>query len=255
MPVGLYISVPFCRSKCSFCNFASGVFSRDKMSRYVNRVCSDVATAKLNAIKMDAILERAADTIYLGGGTPSTLPPEELSRIFTAVRENFDLARDSEITVECAPATLTDQMIETLAICGVNRVSLGVQSFVDREAASVGRLHTRTQALDDIARLRAVGIHNINLDLIAGLPYQTQASWRQSLDDVIEAGVPHVSVYILEVDEDSRLGRELIAGGTRYHAHHVPDADLAADLYLEAIEFLESNGIEQYEISNFAQPG
>ncbi len=253
--LGIYISVPFCRSKCSFCNFASGVFSRDKMSLYVERVGSDIASASASAKQMDAILGRNADTIYLGGGTPSTLPPEQLKRIFAAVREHFDVAPNSEITVECAPATLTDEMVETLAICGVNRVSLGVQSFIDQEAASVGRLHTRGQALDDISRLRAAGIQNINLDLIAGLPYQTQTSWRRSLEDVVEAGVPHVSVYILEVDEDSRLGRELIAGGTRYHAHHVPDADLAADLYLEAIEFLESNGIEQYEISNFARPG
>jgi putative oxygen-independent coproporphyrinogen III oxidase len=254
MSIGIYISVPFCRSKCSFCNFASGVFSREKMSFYADRVGSDIASARASAKQMDAILDRSADTIYLGGGTPSTLPREQLTRIFAAVREHFDLAPPSEVTVECAPATLTDEMIETLAICGVNRVSLGVQSFIDREAASVGRLHTRAQALDDIARLRAAGIHNINLDLIAGLPYQTRTSWRQSLEDIVATGVPHVSVYILEVDEDSRLGRELIAGGTRYHAHHVPDADLAADLYLEAIEFLENNGIEQYEISNFARP-
>jgi oxygen-independent coproporphyrinogen-3 oxidase len=255
MPIGIYISVPFCRSKCSFCNFASGVFPREKMSLYVDRICSDIASARARAKQMDAILERNADTIYLGGGTPSTLPPEQLKRIFAAVREHFDVAPNSEITVECAPATLTNEIIETLTLCGVNRVSLGVQSFIDQEAASVGRLHTRAQALEDIARLRAAGIGNINLDLIAGLPHQTGTSWRRSLEDIVATGVPHVSVYILEVDEDSRLGRELIAGGTRYHAHQVPDADLAADLYLEAIEFLEGNGIEQYEISNVARPG
>src|SRR5207248_7401178 len=123
------------------------------------------------------------------------------------------------------------------------------------EAAAVGRLHTRAQTLADIDHLRAAGISNINLDLIAGLPHQTNASWHESLQQVLNTGVPHISVYILEVDEESRLGRELIAGGTKYHAHHVPDADLAADLYLEAIDFLNLNGIQQYEISNFARAG
>jgi oxygen-independent coproporphyrinogen-3 oxidase len=137
----------------------------------------------------------------------------------------------------------------------VNRVSLGVQSFVDAEAAAVGRLHSRTAVLDDIARLRAAGIANINIDLIAGLPHQTEASWQSSLDQTIAADVPHVSVYMLEVDEDSRLGRELIAGGTRYHAHFVPDEDAVADFYEQACAGLDAAGIAQYEISNFARLG
>src|SRR5207248_2244956 len=168
---------------------------------------------------------------------------------------NFDLQPDSEITVECAPSTLSDEVLLALTTSGVNRISLGVQSFIDKEAASVGRLHTRAQTLADIDHLRASGIHNINIDLIAGLPNQTEESWRESLAQVVDTGVPHVSVYILEIDEESRLGRELIAGGTKYHAHQVPDADLAADLYLEAIDFLGQNGIRQYEISNFARQG
>src|SRR5581483_10111577 len=138
---------------------------------------------------------------------------------------------------------------------GVNRVSLGVQSFVDQEIRSVGRLHTAAGALEDIERLREFGIGNINVDLIAGLPHQTRESWQYSLQQLTSAGVPHASVYILEVDEDSRLGRELMAGGTRYHAHAVPDVDLAADLYLQAIESLHHAGLKQYEISNFARRG
>lgn len=114
---------------------------------------------------------------------------------------------------------------------GVNRVSLGVQSFVDREAASVGRLHNRSVVLDDLARLRDAAIENIGIDLIAGLPHQTSDSWQYSLDQCIASGVPHVSVYMLEVDDESRLGRELIAGGTKYHAHFVPNDDLTADFY------------------------
>ena len=137
----------------------------------------------------------------------------------------------------------------------MNRVSLGVQSFVDQEAASVGRLHKRATVLDDIARLRTAGISNINVDLIAGLPHQTAESWKFSLAEVVASGVPHASVYMLEVDEDSRLGRELVAGGTRYHAHFVPDEDLTADLYGMACERLNAGGVQQYEISNFAREG
>jgi oxygen-independent coproporphyrinogen-3 oxidase len=139
--------------------------------------------------------------------------------------------------------------------CGVNRVSLGVQSFVDAEAAAVGRLHKRATVVEEIARLRAAGIANFNIDLIAGLPHQTEASWQYSLEEIIATGSPHVSVYMLEVDEDSRLGRELIAGGTRYHAHCVPDEEAVVDFYLAACEKLEAAGVRQYEISNFARSG
>ena len=137
----------------------------------------------------------------------------------------------------------------------MNRVSLGVQSFVDQEAAAVGRLHKRTTVLEDIARLRTAGISKINIDLIAGLPHQTAESWDFSLSEAIATGAPHASVYMLEVDEDSRLGRELLAGGTRYHAHFVPDEDATADFYLAARDRLQSAGIKQYEISNFARDG
>jgi len=255
MPVGIYISVPFCRSKCSFCNFASGVFSREKMQRYVDRLQQDIENTEPVVRSLGAGFDRCADSVYLGGGTPSTLSPDQLQQIFSAVRSNFQLQPDLEITVECAPATLGREIIDALVACGVNRVSLGVQSFIDHEAAAVGRLHTCAQTFADIDHLRAAGITNINVDLIAGLPHQTTASWRESLRQVVETGVPHVSVYILEVDEGSRLGRELIAGGSKYHAHHVPDADLSADLYLEAPAFLHRNGIRQYEISNFARAG
>jgi oxygen-independent coproporphyrinogen-3 oxidase len=146
-------------------------------------------------------------------------------------------------------------MLETLRRCGVNRVSLGVQSFVDQEAAAVGRLHKRATVLDDIAQLRSAGITNINIDLIAGLPHQTAESWRLSLEEAIATGAGHVSVYMLEVDEDSRLGSELLAGGTRYHAHFVPDEGAIADFYVEASERLQSAEIAQYEISNFARAG
>lgn len=255
MPVGIYISVPFCRSKCSYCNFASGVFAREMVAGYVERLCADIGRARPTASEMGGIIERKADSVYLGGGTPTTLAPEQLERIFAALRREFEIDPVAEITVECAPGALAPETLQALVRAGVNRVSLGVQSFVDAEAAAVGRLHTRAAVLDDIARLRAAGITNINIDLIAGLPHQSAASWHASLEDAIATGVPHASIYMLEVDEDSRLGRELIAGGTRYHAHFVPEEDATADFYLQAGAQLGAADIAQYEISNFARPG
>lgn len=251
--LGIYISVPFCRTKCSYCNFASDVFSKAGFDRYVERVCSDIANAERLVQEAGGTFERAVDSIYLGGGTPTVLDKNQLKRIFDAVRAQFSIAAGAEITVECAPGTLAPAVLDTLLGCGVNRVSLGVQSFIDKEAAAVARLHKRTTVLDDIARLRTAGIGNINIDLIAGLPHQTAESWHQSLEQTIAAEVPHVSVYMLEVDEDSRLGRELIAGGARYHAHFVPDEDAMADFYLAACEALNGAAIQQYEISNFAR--
>jgi oxygen-independent coproporphyrinogen-3 oxidase len=255
MPLGLYLSVPFCRTKCSFCNFASGVFSRDLFDRYVRHLEKELARADKIAFEMGGRFEREVDSAYLGGGTPSVLAPDQLRRLFEAVRQNFSVEKDAEITVEVAPGTLSPEILKVLLDSGVNRISLGMQSFVDQETRSVGRLHTREITLRDIATLRENGITEISLDLIAGLPYQTPDSWRYSLDETIATGVPHVSVYMLEVDEDSRLGKELIAGGTRYHAHFVPNDDATADFYLEACERLNSAGVKQYEISNFARKG
>jgi oxygen-independent coproporphyrinogen-3 oxidase len=253
--LGIYISVPFCKTKCSYCNFASDVFSRAVFERYVDRVCIDVASAPHIAEAMGGQVDRDVDSIYLGGGTPTVLEAGQLRRIFDAVRSQFQVRSDAEATVECAPGTLTPELLEALLLCGVNRVSLGVQSFVDAEAAAVGRLHKRSTVLDDIARLRETGITNINIDLIAGLPHQTLESWQQSLDETLATGAPHVSVYMLEVDEDSRLGREVMAGGSRYHAHFVPDDEATADFYLAACEQLDAAGVAQYEISNFARAG
>src|ERR1700739_858458 len=193
MHSGIYISVPFCRSKCTYCNFASGVFSAGQMGRYVERIIEDIRVFGAYAAKLGAAMPDSVDSIYLGGGTPSLLPAEELKKLFFAVRQQFKVLPKAEITVECAPGTLTDQVIHTLVTRGVNRVSLGVQSFVDQEAASVARLHTREKTLSDIERLRKAGISNINVDLIAGLPHQTRESWECSLDQAIATAVPHVS--------------------------------------------------------------
>jgi oxygen-independent coproporphyrinogen III oxidase len=254
MALGIYLAVPFCRSKCTYCNFASDVFSRARFAQYVDRVCADLERAPETAREMGGALEREVDSVYLGGGTPTLLDPAQIKRMFATLRGQFEVRRDAEITVECAPGTLRPEMLDAWFACGVNRVSLGVQSFVDGEAAAVGRLHKRAGVLDDLAALRAAGMTNVNLDLIAGLPHQVEASWKISLAETIASGAPHVSVYMLEVDQDSRLGRELIAGGTRYHASSVPDENAIADFYLAACDALNAAGIEQYEISNFARP-
>src|ERR1039457_4611061 len=234
--LGLYISIPFCRSKCTYCNFASGVYPASEHEHYVDRLIEDLRTTGEWAARMGVELPRRVDSVYLGGGTPSLLAPELLARLFRALRARFDFDPDAEITVECAPGQIADETLRALVSAGVNRVSLGVQSFIDKEAQSSGRLHSRAIVLDDLRRLRAAGITNINLDLIAGLAGQTFASWQESLDVLKATGVPHASVSMLEVDEDSRLGREMLAGGARYHAELVPTDDAIATMYTTALD-------------------
>lgn len=251
--LGIYISVPFCKAKCTYCNFASGVFGAARMEQYVDRVCAEIGTAKARTETMGAQLPRAVDTVYLGGGTPSLLSAEQMRQLFGTLRGEFDLAPDAEITLECAPGQLSDATLDEMLRQGMDRVSFGVQSFVDAEAKAVGRLHTRAICLAEIQRMRAAGVANINVDLIVGLPGQTAESWRESVQVAIASEVPHVSVYMLEVDEDSRLGKEILAAGPRYSA--APTEDETAEWYGAACEWLRKAGIVQYEISNFSREG
>jgi len=253
--LGLYISIPFCRSKCTYCNFASGVYPTRDHARYVDRLIHEMRGARKWSESLGASLPSRVDTVYLGGGTPSLLEPDLITSLFSAIRAEFDIEPDVEITVECAPGQLPDRTLAALAEVGVSRVSLGVQSFVDREAQQSGRLHSRAVVLDDIARLRAADITNLNVDLIAGLAGQTFASWQESVATLVSTGVPHASIYMLEVDDESRLGREMLAGGVRYHADLVPTDDAIAGMYESAIEWLSAASLQQYEISNFAVPG
>jgi len=253
--LGLYFSVPFCRSKCTYCNFASGVYPASNHALYVDRVVEELSGASAWAAGMQVELPRLVDTVYFGGGTPVLLAPELITQIFAAIRDRFDLTPDAEITVECAPGQLSDAVLEAMVAAGVNRVSLGVQSFIDREASLSGRLHTRAKVLEDLRRLREAGITNLNLDLLAGLGEQTLDSWRESVSVLIDTEAPHASVYMLEIDEDSRLGRELISGGARYSAGLVPNDDAIARMYEEAVVAFVSAGLKQYEISNFALAG
>jgi oxygen-independent coproporphyrinogen III oxidase len=252
--LGLYISVPFCRAKCTYCNFASGVFPASEHGRYVERVCEELRDARERAVRAEWQLPERVGSVYLGGGTPSTLDPEQLRQIFATMRESFVVDLDAEITIECAPGQIAPEFLKVVVEVLATRVSLGVQSMVNAEAAATGRMHTRAIVEEDVRRLHEAGL-TVNVDLIAGLPGQTMASWSESVEAVCGLGVEHASLYMLEVDEDSRLGRELIGGGARYGAGLVATDDTVAAMYEAGCERLERAGLRQYEISNFARPG
>jgi oxygen-independent coproporphyrinogen-3 oxidase len=221
------------------------VFPRLQLERYLRALESEIRDAQ----------SVSADTIYLGGGTPSLLTADQIAGLFGVLRERFDIAAEVEITIEAAPGTFDASLVSAWTQLGVNRVSLGVQSLVERELRATGRTHRAATVGRDLALLRDAGIIDVGIDLIAGLPHQTPASWEESLEGVARLNPTHVSVYILEADEDSRLGAEILAGGARYSAGDVPDDDTIAAFYVRACERLEQFGFRQYEISNFAQPG
>ena len=239
---GIYISVPFCAQKCTYCNFASGVFPREWMATYIEGVSSE----------LDALAASCeADTVYLGGGTPSMLTPEQ----FGALTANLPSIEWAEATIEVAPGDADDGRVQAWMRAGINRVSLGVQSFVPEVARAAGRKHTPETVREEVARLRRHGIASVSVDLIAGLAHQTQATWQESLAWVETLEVEHVSIYMLEVDDESKLGEELQAGGGRYGAANVPSDDQIADFYIQAVERLRAIGFERYEVSNFAREG
>jgi len=243
---GVYISYPFCAQKCTYCNFASGVLPREMEAKYLAALREEIEKTQW---------PWTPETVYLGGGTPSQMDPKALAALLRAIPGKCGGDKWIEATVEAAPGTITRDKAAAWREAGIDRVSLGVQSFAGQELARTGRKHDAETVERDVAVLRAAGIEKVSIDLIAGLPSQTEASWRISLDYVEGLRVPHVSVYMLEVDEDSRLGRELIAGGSRYSAGDVPSDDAIVSFYEIATERLKSLGIERYEISNFARPG
>lgn len=244
-PAGIYISIPFCRQKCTYCNFASDVQPASTLNRYLEMLKKEISSQK----------KIVADTIYFGGGTPGMLERSQLKGILDTVRSSFSIEEPAEVTLEASPENVTTESAEGWASCGVNRVSFGVQSMVEKEIRAVGRTHTTETVSTAFRELRAAGIHNINVDLIAGLPHQTEESWKQSIDQLLAFAPTHFSVYMLEVDDDSRLGRELLKKGSRYHAGAVPTEEQVADFFLIAMDLLRSAGFEHYEISNFALPG
>lgn len=253
--VGLYISVPFCRAKCTFCNFASGVYPVSAMPAYLAALRRQLEGARAWAYARHLCLPGRVDTIYLGGGTPSLLPPALLEELFAAIRAEFAVDADAEITLEAAPLQLEPSTLDAALRAGVNRVSFGVQSFVDGEARATARTHSGEQALAEIERMRSAGVAHVSADLIAGLPGQTSATWACSVAALASAPVDHASIYMFELDEDSRLGAEALRGGLRFGAALLPNEDAVADWYVEACATLAGNHLAQYEISNFARPG
>ena len=251
--LGVYLSVPFCRAKCSFCNFASGVGAPEAVEGYVALLCREIRDVRSAAMATGIVLPDRVDTVYLGGGTPSLLAPRQLESIFAALREEFRFDGEAEMTLEAAPGQIEDGLLETALRLGINRVSLGVQTFIDAEAQAVGRSHTERSCIAEFERLRAAGVTNLGADLIAGLPLQTEASWARSLEVAARCGLDHLSVYMLEIDDESRLGREVLGGGARLHAPAVPTDDAIAAMYETACERLPAAAFAQYEISNFAK--
>jgi oxygen-independent coproporphyrinogen-3 oxidase len=239
---GVYLSYPFCAQKCTYCNFASGVFPRDLERQYVRALAAELRAHAW---------QWKPETLYWGGGTPSSLEIDDLGALLALIPGR----PWAEATLEAAPGTITPERARAWAACGINRVSLGVQSFVETEIRRTGRKHTARTVQEEIAILRDAGIANINVDLIAGLAGQTEAGWRESLDWIERLAPPHVSVYMLEVDEDSRLGKEMLLGGVRYGAAETPGDDQTAAFYEIAVARLAALGISRYEISNFARPG
>ena len=239
---GVYLAYPFCAQKCTYCNFASGVFPRALEARYLAALAEEIRAHAW---------DWRPETLYLGGGTPSRIEPGDLCGIL-----DFIPGRPwVEATMEAAPGGITADFARAWAQAGINRVSLGVQSFVETEIRLTGRKHTAETVEREVHVLRDAGIRNCNIDLIAGLSGQTGDGWRRSLDWVERIAPEHVSVYMLEVDEDSRLGKEMLLGGVRYGAAGTPSEDQTAEFYEIAVERLAAMGIERYEISNFAKPG
>src|SRR5258708_21411630 len=273
--VGIYVQVPFCQTKCTYCNFHTGVVASSRFARYVEAVCGEIRRARevvtvagfdgpgrlgrrgaapLANEKGIRGEQLAVGTVYIGGGTPSLLDPEHLRGILDPIRATFqgDIA---EVTLEADPETVEGEKAAAWVQAGINRVSFGLQSFVDKELVAAGRMHRRADIYRAVPILREAGIGNVSFDLIAGLPHQTKESWRQSLEELAALAPEHVSVYLLEIDEGSRLGKELLQGGVKYSAGAVPNEDEMADFYEMAQEVLGAAGHHHYEISNWAKPG
>jgi len=272
-PLGIYVQVPFCQTKCTYCNFHTGVVSAARFAPYADAVCREIRghreLLKAAGVDWPGRFERTTppgtksealstdlkvDTAYFGGGTPSLLDPRHLEKILDAIRETF-ATEIAEVTLEADPETIEREKAVAWVRAGINRASFGLQSFIDKELVAAGRMHRRADIYRAVPILREAGISNISFDLIAGLPHQTKQSWWQSLEELKVLGPEHVSIYLLEIDEGSRLGSELLRGGVRYGAGTVPSEDEMAEFYETAQKELRSAGYRHYEISNWAKPG
>ena len=242
-PLGLYLHIPFCRSKCIYCDFYSLPSAEDRMDRYAAALCRHLKETAPQAAPY------TVDTVYFGGGTPSYLGVKRLKKLLKTVEKHYALSREAEVTMEANPDSLRDwRDVRALRRAGVNRISLGVQSTDDAELKTIGRVHTFAQVREAVDAVRRGGVKNLSLDLIYGLPDQTMERWQATLAQAADLGPEHLSCYGLKVEEGTPLWR-------MRESLVLPDDDLQADMYLWAVDFLARRGYEQYEISNFARPG
>jgi oxygen-independent coproporphyrinogen-3 oxidase len=251
MPAGVYLHIPFCKSRCSYCDFATDVYrTGDAVERYVNALCSETDGFVVPNPKSKIQNPKCVDTIYFGGGTPSLLTPAQMENIIASVFERFDVASDAEITMEMNPATVTAETLAAYRLLGVNRASFGVQTFDDRALRLLARGHDSTDARTTFRLLREAGFDNVSFDLIAGLPGQTMDDWRRNLDEALAMQAEHISLYLLEIHEATPLAEQIRSG-----RQPMPDEQLAAEMYEVMLDRVTAAGYEQYEISNFSRSG
>lgn len=247
MKAGVYLHIPFCRSRCSYCDFATDVFKNvETVERYVAALCREISNFR---IQIPASADRV-ETIYFGGGTPSLLSPPQLEKILDSIYKKFSVEKNIELTMEMNPATVTLETLKEYRNLGVNRASFGAQTFDDRELKRLGRRHTAEDVRETIELLRRAGFENVSFDLIAGLPRQTLADWERNLDEALNLRPEHLSLYLLEIHEGTPL-----AGQIRSNRQPMPDEDLAGEMYELMLDKTAAAGYAQYEISNFSLPG
>ena len=242
-PLGIYIHIPFCRSKCQYCDFYSLTTKDDKLlDSFIDAMCRHIKEAGQLAPN------HQVDTVYFGGGTPSFFGADGMATLLGAVRRSFDVSADAEITFEANPDSVSDKLLKRLRAEGFNRVSLGIQTDDDDLLQKLGRPHNYAQAVTAVQRIRKAGFRNLSIDLMYGLPGQTLSAWQDTLRHVLTLGPEHMSCYGLKVEERTPLYQYKDVCG-------IADDDTQADMYLAAVEILRSKGYRQYEISNFARKG
>ncbi len=241
---GVYIHIPFCRSRCSYCDFATGTYDGALAERYVAAVAREIASFATHE------KTKEVETIYFGGGTPSLLSPAQTERLLCAVRERFRVSADVEVTMEMNPGTVTPHDLRELHRLGINRASFGAQTFDDRELRRLGRVHTAADVRQTIKDLREAGFRNVSFDLIAGLPAQTLSAWARNLDEALQLRPEHLSLYLLEVHEGTPLAEQIRRG-----QQPRPDDDAAAEMFQLMLDRTAAAGYDHYEISNFCLPG
>ncbi|MGI8469816.1 MAG: radical SAM family heme chaperone HemW [Pyrinomonadaceae bacterium] len=246
MKAGIYLHIPFCKSRCSYCDFATDVYKNNEtVERYVNALCKEISNFKFQI--SNSVFQ--IDTIYFGGGTPSLLSAKQLEKILNSIHKKFSVDENSEVTMEMNPATMTLETVREYRKLGVNRASFGAQTFDDTELKRLGRRHTAQDARETIELLRHSDFQNVSFDLIAGLPRQTLKEWERNLDEALKLKPEHLSLYLLEIHEGTPLAEQI-----RSKRQPPPDEDLAAEMYELMIEKTAEKSYAQYEISNFCLP-